>query len=44
MVIAAQAQGEDGFLLSHALLRALWNEERDTTDPSVRIAVADENG
>ena len=30
--------------LSHALLRALWAEERDTSDPAVRIAVADENG
>ena len=44
MVIAAQQQGLDAFVLSHALLRALWAEERDTSQPDVRIAVADENG
>ena len=44
MVIAAQLQGLDAFVLSHALLRALWVEERDTSQPGVRIAVATENG
>ncbi len=44
MVIAAQLQGVDAFVLSHALLRALWVEERDTSQPGVRIAVANENG
>ena len=44
MVIACQARGEDAFALSHALLRALWAEERDISDPVVRVAVADENG
>ena len=44
MVIAAQERGLDAARLSHALLRALWAEERDTSNPSVRIAVADENG
>ncbi|MBC5786066.1 2-hydroxychromene-2-carboxylate isomerase [Ramlibacter sp. USB13] len=44
MVIAAQQQGLDAFVLSHALLRALWAEERDTSRPEVRIAIADENG
>jgi len=44
MVIAAQQQGLDAFVLSHALLRALWAEEKDTSQPDVRIAVADENG
>jgi 2-hydroxychromene-2-carboxylate isomerase len=44
MVIAAQERGLDAALLSHALLRALWAEERDTADPKVRIAVANENG
>jgi 2-hydroxychromene-2-carboxylate isomerase len=44
MVIAAQQQGLDAFVLSHTLLRALWAEERDTSRPEVRIAVADENG
>jgi len=44
MVIAAQERGLDAASLSHALLRALWAEERDTSDPKVRAAVADENG
>lgn len=44
MVIAAQERGLDVQRLSHALLRALWAEERDTSDPEVRIAVANENG
>jgi 2-hydroxychromene-2-carboxylate isomerase len=44
MVIAAQLKGIDAFVLSHALLRALWAEERDTSQPEVRIAVANENG
>jgi 2-hydroxychromene-2-carboxylate isomerase len=43
-VIAAQDAGLDAFPLSHALLRALWAEERDTSRPDVRAAVADENG
>jgi 2-hydroxychromene-2-carboxylate isomerase len=44
MVIAAQAAGLDAHLLSHAILRALWAEERDIAQPAVRKAVADENG
>lgn len=44
MVIAAQEQGLDAMLLSHALLRALWAEERDTSKPEVRRAIAIENG
>ena len=44
MVIAAQLQGLDAFPLSHALLRALWAEERNTADAAVRIAVADAAG
>ena len=44
MVIAAQDQGLDAFTLSHALLRALWAEERNTADADVRRAIADENG
>jgi 2-hydroxychromene-2-carboxylate isomerase len=44
MVIAAQQQGLDALVLSHALLRALWAEERDTSRAEVRIAIADENG
>ena len=44
MVIAAQLQGLDAQPLSHALLRALWAEERKTSDADVRIAVANEAG
>jgi 2-hydroxychromene-2-carboxylate isomerase len=44
MVIAAQERGLDAPLLSHALLRALWAEERNTADAEVRVAVANENG
>ena len=44
MVIAAQLRGLDAFRLSHALLRALWAEERDTASADVRIAIAEENG
>jgi 2-hydroxychromene-2-carboxylate isomerase len=44
MVIAAQLEGLDAQTLSHALLRALWAEERDTARPEVRQAVAEENG
>ena len=40
MVIAADRLGWDALALSHALLRALWSEERDVVDPRVRIAVA----
>lgn len=40
MVIAADRQGLPALELSHALLRALWAEEQDVTDPDVRIAVA----
>jgi len=43
MVIAAQERGLDAPRLSHALLRALWAEERNTADRAVRIAVANEN-
>ncbi|HXI35986.1 MAG TPA: 2-hydroxychromene-2-carboxylate isomerase [Burkholderiales bacterium] len=44
MVIAAQERGLDAMLLSHALLRALWAEERNTADPKVRVQIAEENG
>lgn len=44
MVIAAQDAGLDAFPLSHAILRALWAEERDIADPAVRRAIADESG
>jgi 2-hydroxychromene-2-carboxylate isomerase len=44
MVIAADRLGLDALALSHALLHALWSEERDVTDPAVRIDVADRIG
>ena len=44
MVIAVQDAGLDAFPLSHAILRALWAEERDILQPDVRKAIADENG
>ena len=44
MVIAAQERGLDAQRLSHALLRALWAEERNTADAKVRAAIANENG
>jgi 2-hydroxychromene-2-carboxylate isomerase len=43
MVIAAQQAGLDAHRLSFAILRALWAEERDIADPSVRKAIGDEN-
>ena len=44
MVIAAQDSGRAALPLSHALLRALWAEERNTADADVRRQIADENG
>ena len=44
MVIAAQDAGLDAFTLSHALLRALWAEERDISAADVRRAIAAEHG
>ena len=44
MVIAAQELGLDAFTLSHAILRALWAEDRDIARPEVRRAIANENG
>lgn len=44
MVIAAQERGLDAQRLSHALLRGLWAEERNTALADVRIAIAEENG
>ena len=44
MVIAAQRSGLDTLRLSHAILRALWAEERDISRAEVRQAIAAENG
>jgi len=39
-VIAAQQRGLDAARLSHAILRALWAEERDVSEPEIRVAIA----
>ena len=44
MVIAADKLGWDALALSHALLRALWSEEKDVLDPPTRVAVANALG
>ena len=44
MVVAADRAGLDTLALSHALLHALWSEEKDVRDPAVRAAVADSLG
>ena len=43
-VIAAQRQGLDAARLSHAILRALWAEERDVSLPRTRIDIANDCG
>lgn len=43
-VIAAQLAGLDAQRLSHAILRALWAEERNSADGATLIAIAAENG
>jgi 2-hydroxychromene-2-carboxylate isomerase len=42
-VIAAQQAGLDALRLSHAILHALWAEERDSADRATLIAIAAEN-
>lgn len=44
MVIAADRLGWNALALSHALLHALWSEEKDVRDPAVRKSVADTLG
>jgi 2-hydroxychromene-2-carboxylate isomerase len=44
LVIAAQRQGLDWRALTHALLRAVWVEERDIADHPTLEAIANENG
>jgi 2-hydroxychromene-2-carboxylate isomerase len=44
MVMAAAGRGMDAMRLSHALLTALWLEDRDIADPRTRIAIAEEQG
>lgn len=43
-VIAARQAGLDAFPLSHAMLTALWSQERDISDPGTRRSIADETG
>lgn len=43
-VIAAQQLGLDAMRLSHAILRAIWAEERNVALPETRKQIADENG
>jgi 2-hydroxychromene-2-carboxylate isomerase len=44
MVIAAQQIGIDYMRLSHAILRAIWAEERNVALAQTRKQIADENG
>jgi 2-hydroxychromene-2-carboxylate isomerase len=44
MVIAAQERGLDAPRLSHAILRALWAEDRDIADAGTRRAIAAAEG
>ncbi len=44
MVIAADQLGWDALALSHALLHALWSEEKDVKVASVRVATANALG
>lgn len=44
MVIAAMRQGLDWSTLSHAILRAVWVEDRDIADHATLVAIANENG
>jgi 2-hydroxychromene-2-carboxylate isomerase len=44
LVIAAMRQGFDWSKLAHALLRAVWVEDRNIADHATLAAIADENG
>src|ERR1700674_2667406 len=44
IVIAAMQQGLDWSKLSHAILRAVWVEERNIADHDTLVTIADENG
>jgi 2-hydroxychromene-2-carboxylate isomerase len=44
LVIAAQRQGLDWRALTHALLRAVWAEDRDIADHPTLEAIANESG
>lgn len=44
LVIAAEKSGQDALALSHAIMRAVWAEERDVSDPATLKAIADAAG
>jgi 2-hydroxychromene-2-carboxylate isomerase len=44
MVIAAAQRGLDWIMLSHAILRAVWAEDRDIADHATLVAIANEQG
>ena len=44
LVIAAMQQGLDWSLLTNAILRAVWVEDRNIADHPTLVAIADENG
>lgn len=44
LVIAATQRGLDWIKLSHAILRAVWAEDRDIADHDTLVAIANENG
>jgi len=44
LVIAAMRRGLDWSKLSHAILRAVWVENRDIADHATLVAIANENG
>ncbi|WP_366657852.1 2-hydroxychromene-2-carboxylate isomerase [Fodinicurvata sp. EGI_FJ10296] len=44
LVVAADTLGHDPGPLAHAILRAVWAEERDIADPATLTAIADAAG
>jgi 2-hydroxychromene-2-carboxylate isomerase len=41
MVVAARRQGLDALALAHAILRAVWAEERNIAEPATLVALAE---
>jgi len=41
LIIAARKQGLDAMGLAHAILRAVWAEEKNIADPATLLAIAD---
>lgn len=44
LIVAARREGQDAVGLAHALLRAVWAEERNIADPATLVAVANALG